>query len=480
MTMTEQHSTPETDRVPAGRKIAWSCGTFTDTFMANSLNYLTMNIYNVGLGVDPRFLGWAMGVPRIWDAITDPFMGNITDNTRSRFGRRKPYVFLGAILCGLIFALIWMPPLSLSTRGIGIYFLIMAFIYYTVYTIFVVPWGAMGLEMSLDYHERTRIMAYRTFIAAVFGTLLGTLWWLAFKLGDGDDIRGIRYVGMIFGFLMAGFGIIPTLFVREKPSVQSQQKISFLKAFSATFSNKIFLLLGIITFSLMLGLFLANPLALYINIYHVYGGDKEAVSLLNMIAGIVFQITGLLLTPAAAWYGIKVGKKKALLSGLALVVIGYCTSWFFFTPKYPYLQLATFAICAPGLSCIWVFTNSMLADICDLDELKTGLRREGMYGAAYAWFCKASTAATMIVSGYIIKWSGYMENLDMQADATILKMRILYAAVPIFFISLAFVLTLFYSLTEEKTHEIRQIINQRKNQNHASSLNTATGESKPE
>ncbi len=460
--MANQNPTPPADRVPASRKIAWSCGTFTDTFMANGLGYLTMNIYNVALGVDPRFLGWAMALPRMWDAVSDSLIGNISDNTRSRFGRRKPFIFLGAILCGLFFALIWMPPLGLSKTGIGIYFMILAFLYYTAYAIFSVPWGAMGLELTLDYHERTRVMAYRIFIAALFGTLLGALWWLAFQLGGGDDVKGIRYVGIIFGFLIAGFGIIPTLFVQEKTAVQSQQKISFVKAFSVTFSNKTFLLLGIITFSLMLGLFLANPLALYINISYVYSGDKEAVSLLNMVAGGVFQITGLLLTPAAAWFGIKVGKKKALLAGLALVVIGYCTSWFFYTPRFPYLQLLTLAICAPGLSCIWVFTNSMLADICDMDELKTGLRREGMYSAMYAWFCKAGVAATLVCSGYIITWSGYNADLAKQNAATILNMRILYAAVPIFFISLAFILTLFYSLTEEKTSEIRQQINQRK------------------
>jgi len=100
-----------------------------------------------------------------------------------------------------------------------------------------------------------------------------------------------------------------------------------------------------------------------------------------------------------------------------------------------------------------------------------------MYGAAYAWFCKAGTAATMVLSGYIIKWSGYIENMNMQSDSTIFKMRVLYAVVPIFFISLAFVLTLFYSLTEEKTHEIRQIINQRKNEKEPGKSDEAVGES---
>ena len=466
--MTEQNPTPEADRVPTKQKIAWSFGTFSDTFMTNAFGYLATPIYIIALGVDPRLIGWAQALPRVWDAISDPLMGNISDNTRSGFGRRKPYIFLGAILSGLFFALIWMPPQSLSKTGMGIFFMAMAFLYYTGYTIFAVPWGAMGLGLTSDYNERTRVMAYRTFFAALFGTLLGTMWWLSFKIGnylEADEVVGVRYVGLLFGVLIAGFGIIPALFAREKIFVKNQKKISLLKAFAETLRNKTFLLLGIITFCLMLGLFLANPLAYFINIHYVFGGDEEGVSMLSMWANVVFQITGLLLTPVAAWYGIKVGKKKALLTGLSLVVVGYCTSWFFYTPKYPYLQFLTLAICAPGLSCIWVFTASMLADICDVDELHTGLRREGMYGAVYTWFCKAGVTATLVLSGYIITWSGYIADLELQTDATVLKMRVLYAIVPIFFISLAFILTLFYSLTEEKTHEIRQMIKQRKIQN---------------
>ena len=455
----------KTDKVPTIRKIAWGCGTFSDTFMANALNYLAIPIYVVALGIDPRLLGWAMGLPRLWDAISDPLMGNISDNSRSRFGRRKPFIFVGAILCGLFFALIWMPPASLNVRGMGIYFMVVAFLYYTAYTIFIVPWGAMGLGLTLDYNERTRVMAYRTFMAALFGTLLGTLWPLSLKLGEAlgkDEVEGVRYIGIVFGILIVGFGIIPAIFVREKTPIQNQEKMSLRKAFVATFRNKTFVLLGIITFLIMLGLFLANPLSVFINIDYIFSGSRTSVATLNMVSNAVFHLAGLSLTPVAAWYGIKVGKKKALLTGLVFVIVGYCTSWFFFTPKCPYLQLVSFAIMAPGLSCIWVFTSSMLADICDIDELNTGLRREGMYSAVYSWFCKAGVAATLVCSGYIVVFSGYNTELEIQTASTLLKMRILYAVVPSTFISLAIILMLFYSITEEKVHEIRQKIAQRK------------------
>lgn len=446
----------ETNKKPSRRKkVFWSFGAIADVYMANALNYLAFPIYNMSLGVDPRLLGWALGLPRIWDAISDPLMGNITDNTHSRLGRRRPYIFIGSLLCMVLFVLVWSPPLSWSVSAIGIYFMLMTFLYYTAYTIFAVPWNAMGLEMTTDYNERTRVQAYRNVFQSVGGLGLGAMWFLSQKWGNGNDAIGVRYVGWVFGTLICVCGILPALFCREGATLQKQPKIRFWPALTSTFSNKIFLLLVGVYVLLVFGIFMVNTFAFYLNTYYVFDGDKASVTRLTMISNFAYQGIGILLVPVVSAIATRIGKKATLFGGLVLVVLAYGSSWFFYTPKAPYLQLVTLVLISPGLACMWTLAPSMLADICDLDELKTKRRREGMFSASYSWASKAGISLSMILSGYMLKWSGFDAALDIQPERVIINMRLLYMGVPIFFVSLAALLVLFYPLTEKKVHDLQ-------------------------
>ncbi len=437
------------------KKSSWALGSVADVYMTNALNYLAFPIYNMGLGVDPRMLGWALGLPRIWDALSDPLMGNISDNTRTRWGRRRPFILIGAILCALMFGLIWSPPTSFSVKAIGWYFMGMTFLYYTAYTIFAVPWGALGLELTTDYNERTRVQAYRTVFQAVGGLGLGAMWFLAQKWGGGNDVVGVHYVGWTFGALILVCGLLPAIFCRENIETEKQPKIKFWSAIKATFSNKVFLLLIAVTVCVMLGIFMVNSFSLYINTYYVFGGDKEGVARLNMYANFAFQGAGIALVPLIAAIATRIGKKITLIGGLLMVVLAYGTSWWFYTPKNPYLQLITLALAAPGLSCMWTLASSMLADICDLDERKTGRRREGMFGASYSWACKAGIALTMVLSGYMLNWSGFDAAVEVQPEAVITNMRLLYMFVPMGFVGFAALLVAFYPLSEKKINELQ-------------------------
>jgi len=441
-------------KLSRAKKSAWALGSVADVYMTNALNYLAFPIYNMGLGVDPRLLGWALGLPRIWDALSDPLMGNISDNTRTRWGRRRPFVFIGAVLCAVMFALIWSPPTGWSASAIGWYFMGMTFLYYTAYTVFAVPWGALGLELTTDYNERTRVQAYRTVFQAVGGLGLGTMWVLAQKWGGGSDVVGVRYVGLAFGALILGCGILPAVLCRENLK-HDQGKIAFWPAIRATFTNRVFLLLIAVTICVMLGIFMVNSFAVYINTYYVFGGDKTGVARLNMYANFAFQFAGIALVPVISAVAARIGKKKTLVGGLLMVVFSYGTSWWFYTPNYPYLQLVTLALAAPGLSCMWTLASSMLADICDLDEKKTGRRREGMFGASYSWACKAGIALTMILSGYMLQWSGFDAAVAVQPEAVITNMRLLYMFIPMGFVGLAALLVCFYPLTEKRVHELQ-------------------------
>lgn len=442
-------------KISRGRKSAWAMGSVADVYMTNAFSYLAFPIYNLALGVDPRVLGWALGLPRVWDAIAAPLIGNISDNTRTRFGRRRPFIVVGAVLCALFFLLVWSPPAGWSPSALGWYFLVVSFLYYTAYAVFSVPWSALGLELTEDYNERTRVQAYRTVFQAAGGLGLGAMWFLAQKWGSGNDVIGVRYVGWVFGGLIFVCAMVPALFCREKIQRHSQEHIPFWPALRSTFSNGVFLLLVAVTICVMLGIFIVNSFSLYINTCYVFGGHKEGVAALNMYANFAFQGAGIALVPLITFVATRIGKKWTMTCGLLMIVFAYGTSWFFYTPKAPYLQLVTLALAAPGLSCMWTLSSSMLADICDLDELKTGMRREGMFGASYAWACQVGISLTMVLGGYMLKWSGFDASLEMQPESVITTMRLLYMLVPMGFVGLAGILIAFYPLSEKRVRELQ-------------------------
>ena len=117
---------------------------------------------------------------------------------------------------------------------------------------------------------------------------------------------------------------------------------------------------------------------------------------------------------------------------------------------------------APGMCCVWILLGSMLADVCDLDELNTGLRREGMYGAMYSWFLKAAIAGVIAVSGFLVTWSGVDPELTVQLPQAVINMRLLFALTPPVFYLIAFGCIWFYPLSEERMHEVREELNVRK------------------
>ena len=455
---------PKLGKLSVFQKFSWGMGAFSNTLMVNTIMVMAFPVYNLALGVDPKYLGWALSLPRLWDAISDPIMGNISDNTRGKFGRRRPYIVVGAILVGVFFGLMWAPPTNVSQFGLFIYFLVISILFFTSYTIFAVPWGALGLELTLDYNERTNVMAYRTFLEALGGTLLVPwIYRLCFlDIFGGDEVVGARWVGAAYGVIIIATGVIPGIFCKEKLNVQSQARINIVEAFKYTFQNKVFLLLCSVVFLVLASIFLVQPFGGYVNIFYVYGGDKTGGATISAIGGTFYGIAGMLWTPVVVWLSNRFDKKKVLILGQCVFAITSLFTWVLYNPRYPYLQLIYALFACQGLTCTWILTSSMVADVCDVDELKSGLRREGMYGAVYSWVFKLGISAVMILSGYMINWSGFSDKLAVQTPETIFRLRFLYATVPAAGMFLAICVMLFYPLTKSKVEQIRLEINEKK------------------
>ncbi len=444
--------------IPMIQKVSWSLGSVADQVMTNGINNLALPIYNISLGVSPILIGYALALPRIFDAVIDPVIGNYSDNARTRWGRRRPFIFAGSFLCAILFALLWMPPLGFGGTGLFVYFFAISMLYYVAYAVFAVPRAALGYELSTDYNERTSIFAMQAVFACVAGFGIPWLYKLSFHPlfagPEKNEIVGVRWVAIIAGVLILLTALPGALFTKERARGMEQPAIGLLRAARLTVANGPFRIITGIVMLILLSVMLVGPMNLYINIYYICDGDKELGAFWGGWTGMVQALLGGLSAPLIAVISSRIGKRMTIFGGLVLAILGYILSWWLFTPAYPWLQVLFMVMLQPGLMTVWVLSGSILADICDFDDLKNGLRREGMFGAAYAFITKLASASITIVAGYMLVWAGYKDSAYVSPE-TVWNLRVLFIAVPVVLLSVALVLTLRFPITERVARQIR-------------------------
>lgn len=459
--------TPPCDRVALPMKLSYGAGMMAYALMVNGFGNMVNPIFNVNLGVSAVAIGWILGFGRLWDAVTDPYMGALSDRTRGAWGRRRPWIALGAVLGGVTFALIWMVPEGRSDTYYTVHLVVTMLLFYLAFTVFSVPYIAMGMEMSPDYHERTRVVAWRTFLAPV-GAFIGQagLFWLTQRAIFDGTVQGMRWVGLAAGAAIIALGIIPALFAREHPYAkppEAKEKAPFWTSAKETLRVPPFLLLCLATVVLLVGLLLVANLGFYMNLYVVYGGDQEASADVFALAMGSYMVINMASIPLITWISTRAGKRNTIFLFLGFAFIGTLSKWVCYRPDMPYLQLVPHMLMALGMSAVWMLINAMLPDTVDYDELNTGKRREGMFSAIYSWVFKLGVVLSLICSGYILEWSGYDPGMEgNQTDQTLFMMRVFYSLVPAVGLPIGAWFLWKYKLTEARAHEIRRELDQRK------------------
>ncbi len=216
MSQETHHETAPEDRIPFAKKLIYGFGAFVNNILAAAIGGMII-VLNLGLGMNPALVGLLGALPRLTDAITDPLMGYISDNTRSRWGRRRPYIFVGAIFVGIIYALLWQLPVGKSESFYFWYFLSGSLIFYLAYTVYATPWVALGYELTPDYHERTRLMGVQNFIGNI--AYMISPYFLAIMYSKRlfvDVVEGAASLAIMIGVVVAAMGILPALFLRER------------------------------------------------------------------------------------------------------------------------------------------------------------------------------------------------------------------------------------------------------------------------
>lgn len=448
-------------------KLAYGLGNVSVMVAKQSPKRLCFPIYNIALGVNTAWIGALFSVMRIWDAVTDPLIGHISDNFSSRYGRRKPFIVVGAVLTGLFFASLWLLPRGLSPQGYMIYLTIMSILFYTSLTVFSVPWYAMGYELTDDYDERTRLFAFPSFFSPISQIGVAWLYYLTQRSFFEDTIEGVRYVGTFTGILLIAFGLIPVLFVKEsnphvtqvvscKRDRTKRKKVGFLQNLKESLSCKPFLIVSISVTLVLMASAIVGSLHYYINIYYIYAGDKVAASTAIGWYWTTVYLVAALIVPAVSKLAIRFGKKAvfqgALFWGVGLMVL----RWFLYSPAQPYLQLVDGLLYAFLDASVFLLCQAMIADVCDYDEVIHGHRREGVFAAVYGWMFKTGLSLGALVAGLLLAKIGFDKKVvAVPSLETVKSMRLFFSLVPGFAFLISGLICFLYPLNKARMTEIR-------------------------
>lgn len=473
----KHHITAREDRIPIFQKAIYSIGGFVNSLQAAAIGSMVI-ILNLGLGVNPALVGLVGCIPRIFDAITDPITGYISDNIRTRWGRRRPVIFVGALAGGLFYALMFQLYKGHSENFYFTYFLVFQCLFFLGFTCFSIPWIALGYEMTPDYHERTRLQGTSNFIAQ-FAWVLAP-WFFAFMSNKAiftDIVHGARVLAIMIGALIIFGGVLPAIFNKEhfsdfpKPDISGpwNRMKDFFKGAAAALKCRPFVKLCLATLLIFGGFMLASAFTAYVIFFYVFG-DSATLDLAYQNGGKLLGVFGSVSAVCTfcvifltTWISTKIGKRTTFLITISISIIGYALKWIGYNPSKPYLLLIAAPCIAFGLGSLFTLVSSMVADVCDLDELETGFRREGMFGAIYWWMVKLGVALSSVISGILLNVSGFNVALGLnQTSQALLNMRRFDVGIPIVTSMAAILIIMTFEISENKAYDIRKQVERRR------------------
>lgn len=473
MNESPRHPTVATeDRVPLKQKLAYGLAGPVDIWSVWILVSIAYPLFNMELGLAPTKIAFILMALRLWDGVADPIMGWVSDKTRSRWGRRRPYIFLGAILTGLTFPLIWWFPAGLSEGQLMMWVIGFGIVFYTCFTVWAMPYQSLLMEMTPDYNERTRVAAVRGIMQSLASFVVGCSWWLALQFsdpatGEASTAYGMRIISLFIAVLIIVLGILPAIFVHERyyehHVAQNSPAPGLLESFRKTLACRPFLILCAFTVLFLLGTSVYDSYGRYVGTYYVLGGDWKLSSLFQIYGTTIYMISSLLLIPIFRWLSERIGKIKCLAISVLLVLISGASTWFTNNPSYPYLMLVNTLCIGAGYAGLWLMIPSMQADVIDYDELKTGERREGSFAAVYSWVLKLSFCIGFMLSGPLLELTGFDATLSgPQPDSVLYNLRVGYVAIPVVTLVVALVLLRAFPITRAVALELRQSLEVRR------------------
>jgi len=441
------------EKISRKTKLGFGAGEFSSSIFFTITSFWLMNFLTDEVRLSAALAGSALLIGKIWDAVIDPPIGYISDHTRSRWGRRRPYILFFTIPFGIAFVLMFRNPGIEAQAGKFIWAMLTYVFFCTVYSFTQIPYNALLPEISQDYNERTNIVGYKQAFA-VIGTILGA--GAALPIMALFASRTAGYIGMsaVFGFL-AVLSLLATFFSVREPAVTARPKgESLVKSLKDVFTNRPFLFLLTSWFTNSAAVAIMEAMLIY---YYKYIFLDENAATLAMITLLVVTIATI---PFWVWFSKKVSKKTAYIIGMSLTVVAVALFAFTADALGKTGALGIMVLAGFGFSSHYVLPWSMAPDTIEYGFYRAGVRREGVYYSVWTFMVALGGAFAGFLVGQFLNLFGYVPNA-VQSAQSILGIRLLVGLLPGILIMLGNLALLFYPLNQKRYEEIQAAIRER-------------------
>jgi Na+/melibiose symporter-like transporter len=455
-------------RVPLATHLSYSLGMLAPSALLVFSRSFLLFFYSQVVGLDPWLAGIALTLGRLWDAVSDPLMGELSDRTRSRLGRRRPYIVFGALPLALSYIAMWTPPIGWSQVGLFVYLTATDIVFNTLITVVMIPYSSLGAELSNDYHERTKVAAIRMlfyqvgwFVGAVgvkvnqlmldAGERLGGAWQTLLTFREGYAMCAV-----VFGVATVVTVVWSGLSVREPQGLARAHTVGFLSSYLRTLRSRSFVV--VIAAFLLASLLETVGFSIFPFLigFWYYQGDMTAMN--NNLLWIMMPLF-FVSFPAVwfwTWISRRIGKKATILAGSLASAVTIFLHYPMITPASPELIWIIMVVFGWAIASINFLVASLIPDIVDEEELLTGgRRREGSFFGMQTFIAKLGSALGLLLVGGFLSLIGFEEGAAQQAPSTIEWLRIFFAWIRGGGYLFAFVVLLAYPLTEARVREIR-------------------------
>lgn len=461
---------PENEKLNLSTKLAFGAGDLGAAITANIGVFFTAIFLTDVAGLDPGLAGWVLLVGKIWDAINDPMVGVLSDRTKSRWGRRLPWMLYGAIPFGITFFLQWIVPnFGGNQWALFWYYVIVAIFFNAFYTIVNLPYTALTPELTSDYDERTKLNSFR-FGFSISGSILSLFVVLLIQnLIPNDRIQQYLLVGLV----CAVISVLPMYWcvwgVRDRvlavaarhPEIEEPVSVPFFQQLKIVLNNRPFLY--------VIGIYLCSWLAVQLTAaiipYFVVSWMRLPDPYITQVI-LAVQVTALAMLYVWSAVSQRVGKRGVYFMGMGLWIIAQA-GLFFLQPNQVSLMFVLAVMAGVGVSTAYLIPWSMLPDVVELDELKTGQRREGIYYSFVVLLQKVCLAIAVFLVLKSLDLAGYLKPIannppPIQPDSVLFAIRFAIGPLPTLALIVGLILTYFYPITREVHAEILLKLRERK------------------
>lgn len=433
-------------------KLAFGAGDIGPGMTANLLAFSFLIFLTTAAGLSPVAAGSVLAIGRIWDAVNDPFIGYLSDKTRTRWGRRYPWIVLGAIPFGVTFFLTWIVPDWGDTARFW-YYVVMSLLFQVFYTVVNLPYTTLTAELTKDYDERTELTAFR-----LGSSLFGAIAALGLGLVITQVIADQRQQYLVLGGICAVLSVLPLLWCvwgtypyavqrnALQPGPTDEVALPFFQQIKVVFANRAFVfVVGIYLFAWLALQMTASIIPFYATFW--MGLDSY------FLAALLVQGTAILMMVVVNYLSRRLGKQEVFYIGIGTWIIAQIALFFVQPGQVAALYLLCIVI-SFGVATAYVVPWAMLPDVIELDEIQTGQRREGIFYAFMTLLQKVGLALGLFLVSLALQFSGFVSEAAQQSDAALLAIRIFIGPVPMVLLAMSMLLTRFYPITRQMHEEM--------------------------